>query len=175
MILCTSLSGPCAIGVVYMHCVCGVLYLSGVLWSDDLNMVSLGLTSWVMLCAVVLLHNGCVLNGPASWCLVGILCAMGSVDMVLCSVLRLPSVRGRSPSSGGDLQLAHLCAEAVYTLHTVWCYDGVRWLHKVSRLPWPWGDRRHGYLVVGMGSCMDVLQEGSREKKKLSTIWTQLI
>lgn len=42
------------IGVVYMHRVCGVLYLSGVLWSDDLNMVSLGLTSWVMLCAVVL-------------------------------------------------------------------------------------------------------------------------
>jgi len=24
------------------------------------------------------------------------------------------------------------------------------------------------YLVVGMGSCMDVLQEGSREKKKLA-------
>jgi len=66
-----------------------------------------------------LLHNGCVLNGPASWCLVGILCTMGSVDMVLCRVLGLPSVRGRSPSSSGDLKLAHLCAEAVYTLHTV--------------------------------------------------------
>ena len=81
MIFCSSLSSPCAvrkkrvgwashvfpfkkvysvliiywpIGIVDMHSVCRIIYLSGVFWSDDLYMVSLGFTSWVMLCAMVL-------------------------------------------------------------------------------------------------------------------------